>query len=114
MSEYIPSCGDIVWIDFDPSSGKEIQKRRPGLVVSLELFNKVTGFALFVPITSTVRGRGLEVELTGLETSGVALCEQVKSLHFKSRNIEFIEKAPLHILNEVTDRIESFIGHVVE
>ena len=37
MSEeriYIPKKGDIVWIDFDPSVGKEIQKRRPGLVVS--------------------------------------------------------------------------------
>ncbi|HFS4778978.1 type II toxin-antitoxin system PemK/MazF family toxin, partial [Enterococcus faecium] len=36
MSEeriYIPKKGDIVWIDFDPSVGKEIQKRRPGLVV---------------------------------------------------------------------------------
>lgn len=32
MSEernYIPKKGDIVWIDFDPSTGKEIQKRRP-------------------------------------------------------------------------------------
>ncbi|EQB4806945.1 type II toxin-antitoxin system PemK/MazF family toxin, partial [Enterococcus faecalis] len=32
--KYIPKKGDIVWIDFDPSAEKEIQKRRPGLVVS--------------------------------------------------------------------------------
>lgn len=25
--KYIPKKGDIVWIDFDPSAGKEIQKR---------------------------------------------------------------------------------------
>ncbi|EAA0246186.1 type II toxin-antitoxin system PemK/MazF family toxin, partial [Listeria monocytogenes] len=31
--KYIPKKGDIVWIDFDPAAGKEIQKRRPGLVV---------------------------------------------------------------------------------
>ncbi|PQE44828.1 type II toxin-antitoxin system PemK/MazF family toxin, partial [Enterococcus faecium] len=31
---YIPKKGDIVWIDFDLSAGKEIQKRRLGLVVS--------------------------------------------------------------------------------
>lgn len=34
MTEYIPTKGDIVWIDFDPSTGKEIKKRRPTLVVS--------------------------------------------------------------------------------
>ncbi|EMF0203398.1 type II toxin-antitoxin system PemK/MazF family toxin [Enterococcus hirae] len=32
--KYIPKKGDIVWIDFDSSAGKEIQKRRPELVVS--------------------------------------------------------------------------------
>ncbi|WP_161943354.1 type II toxin-antitoxin system PemK/MazF family toxin, partial [Streptococcus suis] len=31
---YIPQKQDIIWIDFDPSLGKEIQKRRPALVVS--------------------------------------------------------------------------------
>jgi len=25
---YIPKKGDIVWIDFDPSTGKEIQKEK--------------------------------------------------------------------------------------
>ncbi|WP_154064494.1 type II toxin-antitoxin system PemK/MazF family toxin, partial [Enterococcus faecalis] len=29
-----PKQKDIVWIDFDPSKGKEIRKRRPALVVS--------------------------------------------------------------------------------
>ena len=33
MSEYIPEAGDIVWIDFDPQKGNEIQKRRPALVI---------------------------------------------------------------------------------
>ena len=26
MSKYIPDVGDIVWIDFDPQKGNEIQK----------------------------------------------------------------------------------------
>ena len=44
--KYIPKKGDIVWIDFDPSAGKEIQKRRPGLVVSRYEFNRKTMFAV--------------------------------------------------------------------
>ena len=51
--KYIPKKGDIVWIDFDPSAGKEIQKRRPGLVVSRYEFNRKTMFAVICPITST-------------------------------------------------------------
>lgn len=52
---YIPKKGDVVWLDSDPSTGKELQKRRPGLVVSRYEFNKSTMFAVICPITSTVR-----------------------------------------------------------
>ena len=50
-SEYIPQRQDIVWIDFDPSAGKEIQKRRPALVVSNKNYSKHTGFVAVCPIT---------------------------------------------------------------
>lgn len=53
--KYIPKKGDIVWIDFDPAAGKEIQKRRPGLVVSRYEFNRKTMFAVICPITSTIK-----------------------------------------------------------
>ncbi|MFZ2917176.1 MAG: type II toxin-antitoxin system PemK/MazF family toxin, partial [Trichococcus flocculiformis] len=39
---YIPKKGDIVWVNFDPSSENEIKKRRPGLVVSRYEFNRST------------------------------------------------------------------------
>ncbi|MEY3786810.1 MAG: PemK-like, MazF-like toxin of type toxin-antitoxin system, partial [Pseudomonadota bacterium] len=32
--DYVPEQGDIIWLSFDPSSGKEIIKRRPAYVVS--------------------------------------------------------------------------------
>jgi mRNA-degrading endonuclease toxin of MazEF toxin-antitoxin module len=37
---YTPEQGDIVWLDFDPSSGKEIIKRRPAFVISQKKFNE--------------------------------------------------------------------------
>ncbi|EMF0419084.1 type II toxin-antitoxin system PemK/MazF family toxin, partial [Enterococcus faecium] len=52
---YIPKKGDIVWIDFDLSAGKEIQKRRLGLVVSRYEFNRKTMFAVICSITSTIK-----------------------------------------------------------
>ena len=60
---YFPEQGDIVWISFDPSSGKEIMKRRPAYVISRKIFNEHTGLAIIAPISSTVRGIKLEVVL---------------------------------------------------
>ena len=60
---YIPEKGDIVWIDFDPSAGKEIQKRRPGVVVSRYDFNRATFFAVICPITSTVNNNRIQFTL---------------------------------------------------
>ncbi len=31
---YLPSAGDLVWIDFDPTLGQERKGRRPALVLS--------------------------------------------------------------------------------
>ena len=39
MARYVPDKGDIVLLDFDPSAGKEIIKRRPALVISRQSFN---------------------------------------------------------------------------
>jgi mRNA interferase MazF/mRNA interferase ChpB len=92
---YIPDQGDIVTIDFDPSLGKEIMKRRPAFVVSRHLFNDHTGFAIVAPITSTVRNMRMEVQLpTGLATQGSVLVHQLRSVDFTARNVELLEKAP--------------------
>lgn len=92
---YIPDQGDIVTVDFDPSSGKEIIKRRPAFVVSRHLFNDHTGFAIVAPITSTVRNMRMEVQLpTGLTTQGSVLVHQLRSVDFTARNVELLEKAP--------------------
>ena len=100
---YIPDKGDIVWLNFEPSAGKEITKRRPAFVISRKAFNEHTGFVIVAPITSTVRGIRLEVELEGIETKGAVLIYQMKSLDFENREIKLIEKAPPVIINKVTE-----------
>ena len=95
---YLPSQGDIVWLDFDSCSGKEIIKRRPAFVISRKAFNEHTGLAIVAPITSKVRNISLEVVLSeGLKTEGAILVHQLKSLDFKERGVELIEKASTEI-----------------
>ncbi len=108
---YIPDKGDIVSLNFDPSTGKEIMKRRPAFVLSRKMFNEHTGFAVVVPITSTVRGMKLEVVLPEkLITQGVILIHQVKSLDFAGRHVEFIEKAPQKITDTATELTKVIIS----
>src|ERR1700722_7505251 len=100
---YIPEQGDIIWIDFDPSSGKEIMKRRPAYVLSRKAFNKHTELAIIAPITSKIKGIKLEVILPdGLSTNGSILIYQLKALDFINRNAKFIEKTPELIIKEVS------------
>ena len=38
--------GDIVYLDFDPQSGHEQKSRRPALVISNNLFNRVSSLTM--------------------------------------------------------------------
>ncbi|PHM59774.1 type II toxin-antitoxin system PemK/MazF family toxin [Xenorhabdus sp. KK7.4] len=101
---YVPEKGDIVSLDFDPSAGKEIMKRRPAFVLSRKMFNEHTGFAIVAPITSMKRGMNMEVILPkDLSTQGAILIHQIKSLDFANRQIKFIEKAPQDIIEKVSE-----------
>ncbi|WP_446469998.1 type II toxin-antitoxin system PemK/MazF family toxin [Xenorhabdus stockiae] len=101
---YVPEKGDIVSLDFDPSAGKEIMKRRPAFVLSRKMFNEHTGFAIVAPITSMKRGMNMEVILPkDLSTQGAILIHQIKSLDFANRQIKFIERAPQDIIEKVSE-----------
>ncbi|MCW6015838.1 type II toxin-antitoxin system PemK/MazF family toxin [Serratia marcescens] len=112
MSEdknYIPKKGDIVWINFDPSTGKEIQKRRPGLVVSRYEFNRKTMFAVICPITSTIKNLPTRYSLPeDLDTNGQVLISQLKSLDFKKRKLKKVENLPLQDMAKI-DQIIQYI-----
>ena len=102
MASYIPDQGDIVWIDFNPSAGKEIMKRRPAYVISKKALNSHTGMAIVAPVTSTLRGVQLEVVISSFtKTQGAILVHQLKSLDYKKRQIKFIERCPFEIIQKV-------------
>ena len=108
---YFPEQGDIVWISFDPSSGKEVMKRRPAYVISRKTFNEHTGLAIIAPISSTVRGIKLEVVLPEqLKTKGAVLVHQLKSLDFSEREAIFIEK----VMQKQIEDIKSLAKLLIE
>jgi mRNA interferase MazF len=47
-------CGEVWWVDFDPSLGGEVQKTRPAIIVSNDASNHNLNRVQVVPITSHV------------------------------------------------------------
>ena len=58
--------GEIRWADLDPTRGHEQAGRRPVLVISADVFNKHSGTAIAMPLTSQAPRVGfpLVVELS--------------------------------------------------
>ncbi|HKP52197.1 MAG TPA: type II toxin-antitoxin system PemK/MazF family toxin [Chloroflexia bacterium] len=46
--------GEVWWINFDPSVGGEIQKRRPAVIISTDASNRYLNRLQVVPLTSKV------------------------------------------------------------
>lgn len=46
--------GEVWWVDFDPSIGGEIQKRRPAVIVSNDASNRFPNHVQVIPLTSNV------------------------------------------------------------
>lgn len=102
--------GDIVYLDFDPQAGHEQKGRRPALVVSNNLFNRVNSLTMVCPITHTDRGHPFHIRLDSrTKTDGVILCDQARMLDLNSRNAGFVEKAPADIVAEAVDMIIGFV-----
>ena len=107
---HIPNQGDIIIVDFDPQMGFEQRGRRPALVVSNEKFNKHCKLSIVCPITNTDKAHAFHIRLDGrTQTTGVILCDQVRTMDTNARNPVFIESVPDEIIEEAIDLISSFI-----
>ncbi len=107
---YFPEQGDLVWLDFNPQSGREQAKRRPALVLSPLVYNRKVGLGIFCPVTSKVKGYPFEVSLPDdLPITGVILADQVKSLDWQARQAEFICKAPDTVTTEVILKVKTLL-----
>jgi mRNA interferase ChpB len=111
---YVPSRGDIVHLEFDPSSGREMKEPHFGLVLSDKVFNQ-QGLAMICPISqgaaASARTYGTIVTLmgAGTHTQGAIHCHQSKSLDWHVRKAKFKENVPKYIVDETLARIEAIL-----
>lgn len=104
---YVPACGDVVLLDFDPQTGHEITKRRPAVVISPWRFNnRDKSLAIFCPISHSVRQTPFTVEIPdGLQVNGVVQVDQIKSLDWKARNAAFLCTVPDDTIEDILQKV---------
>lgn len=109
--EYIPDAGHLVWLTFDPQTGREQRGRRPALVLSPASYNRRAGLAIACPITSQQKGYPFEVELPpGGRISGVVLSDHLKSVDWRQRRAERAGAVPQEVLADVRERLRPLLG----
>ena len=99
-----------MWIDLDPQTGNEIQKRRPALVLSSSDFNYWQKLAVVCPITSKVRTSRFDVAVpAGLNVYGFIRVDQIKCLDWRTRKAVFGGEMPDDIVDKVSDIVEAIV-----
>jgi len=110
MPDYIPQRNDIIWLDFDPTKGKEIGKYRPALVLSSRSYNQQTGLLICCPISTSIRGGLTEVQINNLEKPSVVAANLIQTLSWKNRKARLITSAEEGVMDQVLVRIMPLIG----
>ena len=100
--------GDIIKVNFNPQQGHEQAGFRPAVVVSNDFFNEKTQLAVLCPITNTNNKFPLHIPLDSrTKTTGVILCEHIRTLDLNARNYVYVETLPKDILKTVIDVVYS-------
>jgi mRNA interferase MazF len=107
---YVPERGDCVWLTFDPQAGHEQTGRRPALILSPGIYNRRAGLALACPITNQIKGYPFEVVLPNrIPISGAVLSDQLKSIDWRARKVQFACRAPGEVVGEVTAKLSELL-----
>ncbi len=110
VARYVPKAGDIIWLDFDPQTGREQAKRRPALVVTEESYNRASGLAIVCPLTSRRKPYPFALPVIVEKVEGAVLVDQVKSWDWAARKAAFHSKAGPELLGKVRAYLEVLLG----
>ena len=120
---YTPERGDLVHVNLSPSAGRELTGPHYALILSPKPYNRLSGLVVCVAITSRIRGGPFEVVLpkghlppkSGVgEVDSVILSDALRQLDYRERSMEFIDKCPRPLLDEVTARLLALLDPEVE
>ena len=110
MSMVFPRRGDIFWVSLDPTLGSEVNKTRPGVVVSNDEANEVSSRVIIAPITSSAkRVLPFEVAIKLGSKKGKVMLDQIRSID-KKRLGKLITTCDGDTIDAIDDALQIALG----
>lgn len=112
--KWAPDRGDIIWIDFNPQSGREMRDRHPMLVLSPMKFNERTGIVIGLPMTTAEYNSTNPFAIQFKGKRGLVsyvLTHQPKSFDWRQRGAKIHpwKHVPAEILTEACELLNQII-----
>lgn len=73
--------GDIYWVDLNPTTGAEINKLRPCVLVGATPINQARQTVVVVPLSTSAKARPpLTIAVSCLNKQVTAVCDQIRTV----------------------------------
>lgn len=102
--------GDIYWIDLNPTTGSEINKQRPCVLVGATPINQARHTVVVVPLSTSAKARPpITILVSCLNKHVTAICDQIRTVD-KSRLKGFIGTLSDKDLNSLDDGLRQVLS----
>ena len=101
--------GDVFWVNFEPSIGGEIKKKRPAVIVSTDRANPYLNRVVVIPLSSRIsKIYPSEVKIIFQGREVKAMSDQIRTIS-KKRLLSKIGTIPLEEMRKIEEKIKMFL-----
>ena len=100
--------GSIVFMDFNPTLGREQAGYRPAVIISQTSYNQKRNLVWLCPITSAAMSKTLRFHVRlddRTKIQGDIICEQVRTIDLLVRKCKVVEQLPKDLLEKVLEAV---------
>ena len=104
--------GDVVWADLNPVKGREQAGFRPVLVISQDVFNKLSGTVIAMALTSQPPRAGFPLTFE-LATKGFPKRSWVKISQIRTLSVQRLGKKVGRVTQDELDQIIEGLNEII-
>jgi mRNA interferase MazF len=109
------TSGDIVDLDLGSPKGREAGLRRPVVVVTAqEILDESANVVQVVPLTSTLRPFGSEVEIHAARNNGLDVDSAAQCQHIRSVSVDRVESVRGNVGAATLNEIRNVLGLILD
>jgi mRNA interferase MazF len=109
------TSGDIVDLDLGVPSGREAGFRHPVVVITAqEILDESANVIQVVPLTTTIRGFGSEVQIRADDDNGLAADSSAQCQHIRSVSVDRVENVMGNVGSTALSEIREVLALVLD